>query len=168
MGHNLLITLFAFSMTLLSGCAGMEDRPKETTGMIIGGVIGGVLGGHLGEGGGHHHGRGHYHGHGNTSTAAVILGTIIGAAIGGAIGHSMDETDKLKTAHVLENVRTGVPSAWKNPDSGNEYTVVPTKTYETAEGPCREYTIDAKVGGKTEQVYGTACRQADGSWQVQE
>jgi len=45
--------------------------------------------------------------------------------------------------------------------------VTPTKTYETAAGPCREYTIDAIIGGSTEKIYGTACRQADGSWKVQ-
>ncbi|TNF95935.1 MAG: hypothetical protein EP297_11240, partial [Gammaproteobacteria bacterium] len=66
-----------------------------------------------------------------------------------------------------ENVRTGVPSSWENPDTGNQYTVVPTKSYESASGLCREYTIDADVGGKKEQVYGTACRQPDGSWVVQ-
>ncbi|KPK40991.1 MAG: hypothetical protein AMJ69_00270 [Gammaproteobacteria bacterium SG8_47] len=56
---------------------------------------------------------------------------------------------------------------WRNPDTGNGYTVTPTKTYETAAGPCREYTIDAIIGGSTEKIYGTAGRQADGSWKVQ-
>ena len=31
---------------------------------------------------------------------------------------------------------------------------------------CREYTTEAVVGGRTKQVYGTACRQPDGSWQL--
>ena len=121
--------------------------------MVIGGVLGGVLGAQVGKG----HGK----------TAAIIVGTLAGAAIGGAIGKSMDDTDRLKTAHALESVRTGVPSTWRNPDSGNDYTVTPTKTYDSATQPCREYTIDAQIGGKKEEVYGTACRQADGSWKVQ-
>lgn len=120
--------------------------------MVIGGVLGGMLGSQIGGG------------HGNT--AAVIVGTLAGAAVGGAVGRSMDETDRLKTSLALENVRTGVPSTWRNPDTGNQYTVVPTRTYDSSQGPCREYTVDAKVGGKTEKVYGTACRQADGSWRV--
>jgi surface antigen len=45
--------------------------------------------------------------------------------------------------------------------------MVPTNTYDSATGPCREYTIDAVIGGKREKVYGTACRQPDGSWSVQ-
>lgn len=164
---RILISAILATIVIVSGCTSMEDRPKETTGMVIGGVLGGVLGSHLSKGHGHGYGHGHYHGHGGGQTVAVILGTLAGAAIGGAIGRSMDDTDRMKTAQVLENVRTGVPSTWQNPDTGNEYRVIPTKTYETAEGPCREYTVDGKVGGKTEQVYGTACRQPDGSWKIQ-
>ncbi|WJW74368.1 RT0821/Lpp0805 family surface protein [Thiohalobacter sp. IOR34] len=136
----------------VSGCAGYQGS-NEQAGMIIGGVLGGVLGSQVGKG----HGR----------TVAIIAGTLAGAAIGGSIGRSMDETDRLKTAQTLENVRTGVPSSWRNPDTGNQYTVVPTRTYETAEGPCREYTIDAVIGGRKETAYGTACRQPDGSWKIQ-
>jgi surface antigen len=63
-------------------------------------------------------------------------------------------------------VRSGVPSQWRNLDSGNQYRVTPTRTYETAQGPCREYTVDGLIGGKRETMVGTACRQADGSWRV--
>jgi surface antigen len=78
----------------------------------------------------------------------------------------MDDADRIKTAHALENVRTGVPSRWRNPDTGHQYTVVPTRTYDRGQGPCREYTIDALVAGRAEKVYGTACRQQDGSWRA--
>lgn len=140
----------AASIAALLGCA--SPPTQEQTGMIVGGVIGGVLGSQVGSG----HGR----------TTATIIGTIVGAAIGGAVGRSMDEQDRIKTAHTLETVRTGVPSQWRNPDTGNVYTVTPTRTIESAQGPCREYTIDATIGGKKEQIVGTACRQADGSWRV--
>ena len=139
-------TLLAFS-----GCA--TQPTNQDAGMVIGGILGGVLGSQVG--------------HGDGTTAAIIVGTLLGGAIGGAVGRSMDDTDRLKTAHSLETVRTGVPSRWQNPDSGNSYTVVPTKTVETATGPCREYMIDAVVAGKLEKVYGTACRQDDGSWKTQ-
>ena len=135
----------------LVGCA--APPTQEQAGMVIGGVLGGVLGSQVGGG----HGQ----------TAATIIGSIAGAVIGGSVGRSMDDRDRLKTAHALESVRTGVPSTWRNPDTGNQYTVLPTKTYDTSSGPCREYTIDARVGGRPERVYGTACRQADGSWRAQ-
>lgn len=134
----------------LSGCA--NPPTQEQTGMVIGGVLGGALGSQVGGGRGR--------------TAATVLGTIVGASVGGSVGRSMDETDRLKVAHSLETVRTGVPSAWRNPDTGNQYTVTPTKTIESSGAPCREYTVDGTVGGKREKIYGTACRQPDGSWRT--
>ena len=82
----------------------------------------------------------------------------------GNVGRSMDDNDRLKATLALENVRTSVPSSWVNPDTRNTYTVVPTRTYDSPSGPCREYTVDAVIGGRIEKVVGTACRQADGSW----
>lgn len=125
---------------------------KEEQGVLIGAIAGGILGHQVGEGSG--------------QVLATIVGTVAGGAIGGSIGRSMDETDRLNTSAALENVRTGVPSAWVNPDTGYEYSVTPTRTYESGTGPCREYTVNAEIGGKTEQIYGTACRQEDGSWLV--
>jgi surface antigen len=105
-------------------------------------------------------------GQGSGRTAATVIGTLIGATIGGNVGRSMDQTDRLKTAQALETVSTGRSSTWRNPDTGAQYTVTPTRTRQTAEGPCREYTVDATVAGRPERVYGQACRQQDGSWRV--
>lgn len=135
---------------LLGAC---ETVPtKEDQGALIGLIVGGVVGNQIGGGSGR--------------TIATIVGSVAGAAIGGSIGRSMDDTDRLKAAHTLETVRTDVSAQWVNPDTGYEYTVTPTRTYDSGDGPCREYTVDAEIGGKTEQIYGTACRQADGSWKV--
>lgn len=120
--------------------------------MVIGGALGGALGSQIGGGEG--------------KTVATIIGTLFGAAVGGAVGRSMDDTDRLKVARTLETVRTGVPAQWRNPDTGYDYTVVPTRTYDSAGTPCREYTVNGRIGGKTEKIYGTACRQADGSWRT--
>ncbi len=152
MKRKMLSSIALATVLTLTGCATYQGQ-QEQTGMIIGGILGGVLGNQVGGG----HGR----------TAAIIAGTLAGAAIGGAIGHNMDETDRMRAAQTLETVRTGVHSRWRNPDTGSDYTMVPTSTYETASGPCREYTIDAMIGGRMEKVYGTACRQPDGSWRVQ-
>lgn len=126
---------------------------QEQSGMVIGGLLGGVVGSQFG--------------HGSGRTAAIILGTLTGVAVGGAVGRSMAERDRYMTAQTLETVRTGVPSQWVNPDTGNRYTVVPMRTYGGGDGPCREYQVNAVIGGRMEQVVGTACRQADGSWRAQ-
>ncbi len=153
MWKKIIVSILLTSVIGINGCATTGQGQNEQAGVIIGGILGGVLGSHVGKGDGR--------------TAAIILGSLVGASIGGAVGHSMDDTDRLKTTHSLENIRTGVPTSWNNPDTGNAYTVTPTRTYEEAVGPCREYTIDAVIGGKKEKVYGTACRQPDGSWKTQ-
>ncbi len=145
---------FALCGILALGFGGCAQPPtKQQTGAVVGGVLGGVLGSQVGGGSGR--------------TAAIIGGTIIGAMIGGSIGKSMDETDRLKAQHAFEYNRTNEPAHWRNPDSGNEYTVTPTRTYNSSSNEvCREYTSDAYIGGRREQVVGTACRQSDGSWRV--
>jgi surface antigen len=141
----------ALAATLALGAC-QSPPTQQQTGAVVGGVLGGVLGSQVGSGSGR--------------TAATVIGTLIGASIGGAVGRSMDDNDRRKTAQTLETVRTGQSSTWTNPDSGASYTVTPTRTRTTTEGPCREYTTRAVIGGKTETVYGQACRQADGSWRV--
>ena len=147
--HTISMVVLSAAIAL-GGCA--QNRPHEDAGILIGGVLGGLLGNQVGKGSGR--------------TAAIIIGTLAGAAIGGSVGRSMDDTDRMKTAQTLETVRTGVPASWRNPDTGNHYEVIPTRTYENDAGPCREYTVNASVGGKQEKVYGTACRQADGRWKM--
>ena len=134
----------------LFGCTTAPS--KQDQGMLIGAIAGGILG--------------HQVGGGSGQVLATMVGTVAGAAIGGSIGRTMDDYDRMNTAAALENVRTGVPSSWVNPDTGYEYVVTPTNTYDSGTGPCREYTMDATIGGRTEQIYGTACRQTDGSWQI--
>lgn len=134
----------------LSGCA--APPTQEQTGMVIGGALGGALGSQIGGGEGR--------------TVAAIIGTLFGATVGGAVGRSMDDNDRIKVARTLETVRTGVSSQWRNPDTGYQYSVTPTRTYETAGTPCREFTVNGMIGGRKEKIIGTACRQADGSWRT--
>lgn len=151
MRKQAFLLLSLITALTVSGCE--TYGPHEGAGSVIGGVLGGVLGAQVGEG----HGR----------TAAIIAGALAGAAIGGSVGQHMDESDREKVAQTLEGVRTGVPVAWSNPDTGVQYSVTPTRTFESPAGPCREFTTEAIIGGKHETVYGTACRQVDGSWKVQ-
>ncbi|MDH3304715.1 MAG: RT0821/Lpp0805 family surface protein [Gammaproteobacteria bacterium] len=145
-----VVVTAALSAFLLGSC---ETTTHAQQGEVLGGVIGGVIGAQVGEGRGR--------------TAAIIVGTIAGAMIGRHIGESMDETDRMRTAMVLNDSRSGQSTTWVNPDTGYKYTVTPTRTYEQSSGPCREFRLDATIGAETNQdVYGTACLQADGSWLV--
>lgn len=142
-----LIIVPVIALTLaLGGC----NMTRQETGAVVGGVLGGVLGSNVGGGSG--------------KTVATIIGAIAGAAIGGSVGRSMDELDEHRSQHALEHTRTGETYSWKNPDTGNDYSVTPTETWDSSsKRPCREYTTDATIDGRHETVYGTACRE-DGIW----
>ena len=106
------------------------------------------------------------------AAAGAGIAAIAGGLLGGAIGHRLDNKDKEMAAQTaataFETNRTGQPSTWKNPDSGNSGTITPTKTYQASSGQyCREYRQDVIIGGEKQQAYGTACRQPDGSWKIQ-
>ena len=151
-GRTILVPLVA-SLFTLAGLAGCETTTHAQQGEVVGGVLGGVLGSQVGEGSG--------------QTAAIIIGTMAGSMIGRHIGQTMDDVDRMKTAEALNNNRTGQSTTWTNPDTGEEYTVTPTRTFEEPAGPCREFELDATVGGEADQkVNGTACLQADGSWKI--
>lgn len=133
----------------LTGCTSMNN---EGVGTITGGVVGGLLGSQFGGGSG--------------KVAAVAGGALIGAFLGGKIGQTMDRQDRLEMQRALETAPTGRAITWKNPDTGYRYTVQPTRTYYTDKQACREYITKAIIGGRMQQIYGKACRSADGSWRV--
>jgi len=147
-----IFTLFICLIASLS-LVGCSNFSNQDIGTVSGGVVGGLLGSQFG---------------GGTGKLLMIgAGTLAGALIGGNIGKSMDETDKLKAQRALETNTIGQPAYWTNQKTGTEYQVTPVKNV-TVHGNryCREYRTIAYIGGKKQEVYGTACRQPDGSWKV--
>jgi surface antigen len=145
---HFLTALVAVSVLALAGC----ETTKEQQGQVIGAIAGGLLGNQVGSGSGR--------------TAATIAGTILGGFVGGNIGRQMDDGDRYRAGQALESTPTYQSTSWQNPDTGNRYSVTPTKTYYSDSRPCREYTTEAWIDGRQETVYGTACRQSDGTWQA--
>jgi len=140
----------------LSGCA--QERNKETTGTLVGAAVGALAGSAIDN-------------DGSGGAAAITLGAIAGAAIGNSIGRQLDEADRLKMYRAqqaaLETSPSYQASEWHNPDTGNHGSITPRPAYRNQQGQyCREYQQDVIVAGKREQAYGTACRQADGSWKI--
>jgi surface antigen len=143
----LIATFVGMSLT---GCQNMSN---QDIGTVSGAAVGGLLGSQFGKGSG--------------QLLAVGIGAVAGGLIGGTIGKNMDETDRLRMNQALEKNNAGQPAYWKNANTGNQYTVVPTKNVTVNHNKyCREYRTTADIAGKQQQVYGTACRQPDGSWKV--
>lgn len=134
----------------LMGCQNMSN---QDVGVLTGGLAGGLIGSTVGKGSG--------------QVLAIAAGTVAGAIIGGSIGKSMDDVDRMKMNRALENNAVGKPAYWHNNRTNTNYEVVATKnvTYRGNEY-CREYRTVADIAGKKQQMYGTACRQPDGSWQA--
>jgi surface antigen len=141
-----LIPLALGSSLLLAGC----QTTQEQQGQVIGALAGGLLGSQVGGGSGR--------------IAATIAGTVLGGYLGGHVGRRMDESDRRQAGLALDRTPTHQSSSWQNPDTGNRYAVTPTRTFYADEQPCREYTTEASIDGYRETIYGTACRQTDGTW----
>jgi surface antigen len=147
----------ALATLLLAGCASSEYGGKQTVGTLAGAGAGGLLGAQVGKG--------------KVRLASTAAGTLLGAFLGNEIGKSLDRADRLHASRAqyqaLEYTPAGASTQWRNPDSGHYGTVTPTQTYQAAGGEyCREFTHKAMIGGRTEHVYGTACRAPDGQWAV--
>jgi surface antigen len=132
---------------------GLGRCNRDMIGGLLGGAAGGLIGSQIGSGKG--------------QLAAVAAGTLLGFLVGNNIGRSTDEADQTCLTQSLEHAEDGQEIVWNNPDNGARYQVTPTNTMQVAENRyCREYTSTATIGGKTETVYGNACRQPDGSWRL--
>ena len=133
---------------------GLGRCNRELLAGLLGAAGGGFLGAQIGDGRG--------------QLAAVAGGTLLGFLIGGSVGRSMDAVDQNCVGQAIEHANDGQAIAWDNPNNGGQYRVVPTQTVDRGDGRyCREYTAESIVGGQVQQTYGTACRQPDGSWELQ-
>lgn len=158
-GHlmRLPVALALVAALALGACSTRSAGDKQVGGTVLGAVAGGLAGSAFGRGEGR--------------LIMTGLGTLMGAFIGSEVGQSLDNADKLAAGRTAQRTfeygQTGQTATWSNPDTGHSGTVTPTRTYQQADGAyCREYQQTVSVGGKTEQAYGRACRQPDGSWKI--
>lgn len=150
------ITPVVLAAALLGGCAN-DMGQKQGAGTLLGGIGGAVAGAQFGKGSG--------------QLAATALGTLLGAYAGSELGKSLDRADQMAASQAQSTAYAapvGQTIRWNNPQSGNYGTYTPVRDgYDQSSGSyCREYQTTVTVGGRTENAFGTACRQPDGSWKV--
>ncbi|MEE9303186.1 MAG: glycine zipper 2TM domain-containing protein [Thiotrichaceae bacterium] len=150
-----LLTGTLASTLIISGCASGPNGSgggitNDQARIIAGSVIGGVVG--------------HQFGKGRGKTAATILGAIIG----GYVGSAMNNQSRQRTNYALDRAPDHQPTTWTEPQTNNQYTVTPTNTYNAPvngqQSVCRDYTMDAYIDGRLQQVKGRACKDASGQW----
>ena len=154
--HKLKFAVLGLAALALVACTETTGQ-KQSLGTLLGAVAGGVAGAQVGKGRG--------------KVVATGVGAVLGALIGSEIGRSLDRADQLALQHTtqetLETAPSGTMNTWHNPDSGNRGTITAEPAYRQSDGtPCREFTQTVTIGGRTQEAYGTACRQADGSWKI--
>ena len=141
----------------LGGCMGSN----ELAGTTIGGIAGGAIGNQFGKGDG--------------KVAATDLGAVIGASVGGALGRSLDEQSQVMAERAtMQAVASGSSDiyVWENPANSSGPAagqVNVTRVGSNAAGQtCREYVSTVRIAGESEQAFGVACLEADGSWRIQQ
>jgi hypothetical protein len=96
--------------------------------------------------------------------AKPLLAAVFALAASGAQAQGINAAGQ----DALENARSGTVVQWRNPDDGAVGTFVPKPAFQSADGQvCREFNQTVTIGGQQQQAWGTACRQADGSWKLQ-
>jgi surface antigen len=148
--------LAAVAVLSLALAACQDAGTKQTVGTLGGAAAGGLIGSQFGSGSG--------------KLAMTGLGVLLGGLAGSSIGKSLDDEDRRRAEEARMRAETapiGQRIVWSNPQNGNSGTVVPTREGHAADGSyCREFQQTITVGGKTEQGFGTACRQPDGTWKI--
>ena len=149
-----LLTVF---LAVLGGCASETHRgEREVSGGLAGAALGGLLGAQFGSGSG--------------QLAGTAIGVLIGTLVGSEIGHSMDEVDRMRANQAVvksHSAPLGEKITWNNPESGHRGTITPTRDgYSDSGSYCREFYQTVDIGGRTEEAYGVACRQPDGTWRI--
>lgn len=141
---------------MVAACANSDYGPKQTGGALLGGLGGAVAGAQFGRGSG--------------QLAATAAGALLGAFIGSEVGKSLDRADRQYASQAEQRVYSapiGQQISWNNPESGNSGTYTPVRDGRDTGGRyCREYQTTVTIQGRTEQAFGTACQQPDGSWKM--
>jgi len=133
----------------------------EFAGTVIGAWVGGFLGSMVG--------------HGDGRMAATGAGIVLGGIVGNELARSSNESGYVRPVYYANNYAYDMfpPQNYYVPYQPNYVAPAappspPPMTYIDNDSGlyCREFSQTVRVGNKTNESYGTACLQPDGSWHV--
>ncbi len=129
---------------------------KQTVGTGIGALAGGFAGATIGKGKG--------------QIVAASAGALLGALAGSSIGKSLDQADMMYHERAVQqsySAPLNQPINWNNPESGHSGTVTAVREGTKGSSLCRQYKQTIVVDGQAQTAYGTACKESDGTWTLQ-
>jgi surface antigen len=160
MKKSAYLSLAYAGMLLLSACATTGGGTNEATFTNIGGKVGSALSSSLSMGGDA----------GRVMRRMGLTTTSLGMLVGGSIGRSLDDQDRQKMEVAAQDaLNSNRVQTWGSPDKKTSGTVRPISTTTSAQaGTCRtiQQTV-ALADGSKHQENVTACKGADGQWEVQ-
>ena len=146
-----LAVLVTMPLLMIMSCA--DDGSMTTKGKTVAGgaAAGAVIGQAVG--------RNRY---------ATAIGAGFGSLLGYIVGNEMEKSDTQNLNNALENGAAGNPISWNNPDTGDEYKIIPFEffTDDVTQQKCRNAKIVADIEGKEQITDTKACRQSDGHWDL--
>jgi len=112
----------------------------------------------------YYHGYGHYHD--DNDAWKWLAFTAITLKI---LDNLNEEQQREHEAAQIEatSAPIGQPITWDEGSASGSVTTT-REGQDAAGNQCREFQQEITVGGQTEEAYGTACLQPDGSWKIQE
>ena len=130
-----------------------EDSPGASAGAALGGWVGYQFGGGLGQ------------------MAFTAAGAIVGGAGGYVAANQLLPSDRVlydsTTRKGLAESADGQVLSWYNPETGNQGVFRPTRSFTAMSGrSCRHYRTTVAFHDGFASSDGTACRMADGQWQI--
>ncbi len=150
------ILIVSAFITGLAGCA-QPGQPGGITNAAGGTVLGGILGGLAGTQIGHGQGR----------TVAIIGGTLLGAFLGNRLGNALDQQSQIAADEAAQRaMETGQVQVRHTRQA--TIVVKPHHRYRQGHRICRNFTTDVQINGKTQVAHGTACKNAQGIWKIQQ
>ena len=103
-----------------------------------------------------------------TRAAGTFIGSLVSEAFVKRLDAANRQAQREAAYYALETQRSGVRVDWRTLASGHSGHIQPVRTSTNAQGQaCREFLSDVRVGTARQNVTGSACRQPDGSWQLQ-
>lgn len=151
-----LLSFVVLGTMALTGCQNYQYAAgeRQAVGTVLGGIGGGLIGSAIGSGSG--------------QVVATAAGAIIGAIAGNEFGRRMDETDRVEANqafHQATKCEIGHTTYWSNPPTGHHGSIRPIRDGISSHGLyCREFQTTIFIDGRSERLYGQACRMRDGSW----
>jgi len=103
---------------------------------------------------------------GRTPAGSMLTGTLAGTAPGSVAARAMDDNDRRRAASALETLANGESSVWRNRETGDSFVFTPTRSFDLRGARCRNFKLEVSVGGRSDSIGGSACRQADGAWRI--